>query len=50
MININLFDMMEILGDEKELREMGLTEEEIEGYVEFFIDNYDLKQEKGKPQ
>lgn len=40
----DLFAMLEIIKDQQELREWGLTEEEIEGYLEFFIDNYELTQ------
>lgn len=38
--------MLEILDDQNELREHGLSEEEILGYLEFFIDNYELSKEK----
>ena len=37
----NLILALEIYADQTELRELGLTEEEIEGYLEFFIDHYD---------
>ena len=42
----NLFIMLEILKDQQELRELGLEEEEVIGYLEFFIDNYELKDTK----
>lgn len=31
---------LEIQIEREELKKMGLTDEEIEGYVEFFIENY----------
>lgn len=38
----DLLTMLEIIRDQQELREWGLSEEEVEGYLEFFIDNYKL--------
>lgn len=37
---INLLLTLEIQEEEKELRVLGLSEEEIQGYLDFFIENY----------
>jgi hypothetical protein len=31
---------LEMAGEARELRELGLSEEEIQGYFDFYIDNY----------
>lgn len=36
----NLLAVLEIEQEKKDLHKLGLTAEEIEGYVDFFIDNY----------
>jgi len=36
----NLLAVLEIEQEKRELRELGLTAEEVEGCIEFFIDNY----------
>lgn len=36
----NLLAVLEIEEEKRELRNLGLTAEEVEGYVEFFIENY----------
>lgn len=36
----NVFDLLELEQDKQELREFGLTEEEIEGYEDMFLENY----------
>lgn len=41
---INLLAMLEILEDQKDLKEVGLSREEIEAYLEFFIENFELKE------
>lgn len=33
---------LEILQEQQELRELGLTEEEIEGYLEFYLETFEL--------
>jgi orotate phosphoribosyltransferase-like protein len=35
-----MFQMFELLSDLHNLREAGLTEEEIEGYLEIFFETY----------
>jgi hypothetical protein len=37
---------LEIINDQNELRILGLSEIEIEGYLDFFIDNYLNNKEK----
>jgi hypothetical protein len=37
-----MFGMLEIYADILDLRKLGLTEEEIEGYLEFFGETLDL--------
>ena len=36
----NLLAVLEIEQEKKDLHKLGLTAEEIDGYVDFFIDNY----------
>lgn len=35
-----MFRLLELLADIKELEEMGLSQEEMDGYLELFLDNY----------
>jgi len=35
-----MFELFELLNDLDELRSLGLTEEDISGYLEFFEKNY----------
>ena len=35
--------MLEILNEQMELRELGLTDEEVDGYIEFYWDRYQVK-------
>lgn len=35
-----MFQLLEFLADVEDLRNLGLSEEEIEGYVELFFENY----------
>ena len=42
-----LLVLQEIEQDKKELRALGLTEEEIEGYTEMFADNFFPAPKKG---
>lgn len=42
----NLIIMLEIARDIKELNKIGLNQEEIEGYLEMFIENYEFYKDK----
>lgn len=36
-----MFKLLELVADIQELRDLGLTDEEIEGYMDMFLENYD---------
>lgn len=39
-MNADLLVQLELQLDIKELKELGLSQEEVEGYLDFFLDNY----------
>lgn len=36
-----MFALLELLADIEELRRLGLSDEEIDGYLDMFIENYE---------
>lgn len=36
-----MFKLLELVADIQELRDLGLSEEEIEGYMDMFLENYE---------